>query len=156
MKKLILAGLIFCGLSTSAMAANVTLGLSKTSQDFTLLGNTFTYDNTGLFVDWRSDTLFGTDKMATGVLWNAATQNGRVLEAYIMPKLKMSEKVSAFARIGYSLSGASGVSGGSFAWGLGGSYAITPNIAAELTYDRLYDNAPWTMSATSLGVNFKY
>ena len=156
MKKKIVIALMAASISSVAQAATLSIGASKTTQDLKVFNASTSYDNTGLYLDWRSDKFLNTDKIKIGLLWNTATAYGRVLEAYLMPKVNLTDKVSAFGRIGYSLSGAQGSNGGSMAWGIGGSYAINPNWAVEIGYDKLYDNDPWTMSAINMGVNFKY
>ncbi|GEM_PF-5748648 len=156
MKKKIIIALMATSVTSVAQAATLSIGASKATQDLKVFNASASYDNTGLYLDWRSDKFLNTDKVKIGLLWNAATTHGRVLEAYLMPKIKLTDKVSVFGRIGYSLSGAQGNNGGSMAWGIGGSYAINPNWAVEAGYDKLYDNNPWTMSAINMGVNFKY
>jgi len=143
-------------LAGTAQAGSMAAGLSNATQDLKIGNLSASTSNTGVYFDFRADSLFGQDKLGYGFLWNNATNSGSVLELYLQPKMMFNDKFGGFARVGYSLSGAGGgataTNGASFAWGLGGTYKINKSLDAEVVYDSLYSNSPWDMKAISVGV----
>ena len=160
MKKTIIALAVAGAVSLSnvANANSIGGGISSATQDLTVGNVSASTTGTGLYIDWRADRLFG-DHVGWGVLWNSATDVGNVLEIYAQPKLTISPKAEAFARLGISKSGATSAAstaGTSLAWGVGATYRVMPQLDAEIVYDKLYSDENWDMSSISLGIQYHY
>jgi hypothetical protein len=155
-KTLIALALTGAAVTGTANASTLAAGLSSATQDLTVGQFSASDTGTGLYLDWRGD---GAKNFGYGLLWNSATTNGNVLEAYLQPKMQFNDNLGAFARIGYSLSGANSTAtdaNGSFAWGLGAEYKFNKELGVEATYDKLYSDSHWDMSAISVGVTYHY
>lgn len=162
MKKSILA-LAILGATSVAQAGTVTMGVSNATQDLSADSFSYSADNTGLMVDWHSDSLFGMKHLQQGLGWNGATKEGNVLSYYIRPHMEITSGLELFGKLGASTSGASsnvsGLDSGlkvSPTYGVGLSYNLPSKFAVVAQYDQLYVDDYWDMSAISLGVSYQY
>jgi outer membrane autotransporter protein len=86
------------------------------------------------------------------------------LGLYLKPKVKLNDNIEVFGRVGYAVSSytifesASSKSGttGSFSYGAGLSYAITPTISLNADYMQYLSKDKVTANGFSFGVGYKF
>lgn len=159
MKKTILAlsmGAMMASGMVQAGEYKATVGMSTATQEVEVMNVTADAANTGIFIDWNKSSFAGVEYLGAGMQWNGATEEGNVLTAYVMPNVDVNDKTNLFAKIGYSLTGATGADGGSMAYGFGATYQVSEKYGVTVSYDNLYSDDMWDMTAVNAGVTYMY